>query len=304
MNFIEWLVIRRSFVMGEQLITPHFWYDTEAREAAEFYVQALGGNSKIEDVSILDDTPSGSVDVVSFELLGQAFKAMSAGPFFKINPSISFHVRCPTAAEVDLIWEQLSPGGIVRMELGTYPFSERFGWIEDRFGVSWQVMYADGPIEQRIVPALLFTQQVAGRSEEAITYYAEVFPESSAQVLDRYGEGEGPDEAGTVRYAQFFLNGQEFVAMDSAAGHEFTFNEAVSFIVSCEDQDEIDYYWEKLSAVPEAEQCGWAKDQFGVSWQIIPQNMEALMAANPEKTTPVMLAMKKIVIADLEEAGG
>ncbi|MDX1417014.1 MAG: VOC family protein [Candidatus Promineifilaceae bacterium] len=289
--------------MARQLITPHLWYDKEAQEAAEFYVAAFAGDSRINHIETIHDTPSGSVDIVSFTLLGYDFEALSAGPTFTINPSISFHVRCRTKEEVDLIWNKISPGGTALMELGEYPFSKRFGWIQDRFGVSWQVIYTEEDVAQRIMPALLFTQEVCGKAEEAINFYASIFPNASAQVLDRYQQGEEPDQEGTVRYAQLVLDGQEFGAMDSALAHDFTFNEAVSLIVNCKDQAEIDYYWDKLSAVPAAEQCGWIKDKFGVSWQIIPENMGELMAANPEKTTPVMLQMKKINIDELVLAG-
>jgi len=149
----------------------------------------------------------------------------------------------------------------------------------------------------------MFTRDVCGQAEEAINYYASLFPDGNAQILARYTQGEEPDREGTVKFAQFTLGGQEFGAMDSAWSHEFTFNEAVSLIVNCKDQEEIDYYWDKLSAVPEAEQCGWVKDKFGVSWQIIPENMGELMSKDLEKTTPVMLQMKKIIIEDLLQAG-
>lgn len=286
-----------------QKITPHLWYDKEAKEAAEFYVAAFGENSKIKDVITINDTPSGSTYIVSFDILGQEFMAIKAGPFFKINPSISFHVRCHTTQEVDMIWEKLSVDGTVLMELGEYPFSKRFGWVEDKYGVSWQVVYTEGNLEQKIMPFLMFTQEVCGKAEEAINFYASIFSDSSAQVLSRYEEGEEPEKAGTVKYAQLVLAGQEFGVMESANSHDFTFNEAVSLIVNCQDQAEIDYFWDKLTAVPESEQCGWLKDKFGVSWQILPANMNELMAKNMEKITPVMLQMKKIIIADLEEAG-
>ena len=110
--------------MTKQIITPHLWYDKEAKEAAEFYVSTFGGNSKIENVTTLENTPSGLVEIVTFDILGYAFMAMSAGPLFKFNPSISFHVKCKTKDEVDAIWEKLSDGGKVLMELGAYPFSE------------------------------------------------------------------------------------------------------------------------------------------------------------------------------------
>ncbi len=288
--------------MNLQKIIPHLWFDKEAKEAAEFY-SSVFDDSRINSVTKIHDTPSGDAEVVAFQIMGYDFMAISAGPFFKINPSISFHVKCRTTGEVDQIWKKLSEGGTVMMELGEYPFSRRYGWIHDKFGVSWQVIHTEGDFKQRIMPALMFVGDVCGRAEEAVGFYASVFRDGKAQVLARYVDGEEPDKAGTVKYAQFILDRQEFGAMDSAWMHDFGFNEAISFVINCKDQQEIDYFWDKLSAVPEAEQCGWVKDKFGVSWQIVPANMGELIGRNPEKTTPVMLKMKKIIVADLEKAG-
>ncbi|MBN2089416.1 VOC family protein [candidate division KSB1 bacterium] len=288
--------------MSLQKIVPHLWFDKEAKIAAEFYTSVFE-NSKVNSLTTIHDTPSGDAEIVGFQIMGYNFMAISAGPYFKINPSISFHVRCRMVEEVDQIWEKLSKGGMVMMELGEYPFSKRYGWIQDKYGVSWQVIHTEGNFTQRIMPALMFVGNVCGKAEEAINFYASLFPNAKAEVIMRYTNGEEPDRAGTVKYAQFTLNCQEFAAMDSAWKHDFSFNEAISFIVNCKDQQEIDYYWDKLSAVPEAEQCGWIKDKYGVSWQITPANMEELLGKNPEKTTPVMLRMKKIIIADLIKAG-
>jgi predicted 3-demethylubiquinone-9 3-methyltransferase (glyoxalase superfamily) len=282
-----------------QKITPHLWFDKAAKAAAEFYTSVFD-NSKINFINLIPDTPSGDAEIVSFQIMGYDFMAISAGPFFKINPSISFHVRCRTVAEVDQIWKKLSQDGTVMMELGEYPFSKRYGWIQDKF---WQVIYTEGDFTQRIMPALMFVGDVCGKAEEALGFYTSIFKNAKSEVLARYEKGEEPDKEGTVKYAHFILDDQEFGAMDSAWTHEFSFNEGVSFIVNCKDQKEIDHFWEKLSAVPEAEQCGWIKDKFGVSWQIIPANMGELIGKNPEKTTPVMLQMKKIIIADLEKEG-
>ncbi len=296
-------------------ITPHLWFDKEAREAAEFYVSVFPG-SRITNATRLTGTPSGDCDLMSFELAGQPFMAISAGPLFKFNPSVSFHAKCGTKEEVDAIWEKLSPGGKVLMPLDSYPFSERFGWIEDRYGVSWQVILTGGTeIKQRFTPVLMFVGKVCGKAEEAINFYTSVFRnapnspaagETKATVLARYGKGEDPDTEGTVRYAQFLLRGQEFGAMDSARPHQFAFNEAISFIVPCDSQEEIDHFWGKLSADPKAEQCGWLKDRYGVSWQITPAAMrEMLEAGDPEQTarvTQASLKMKKFDIAALERA--
>lgn len=288
-------------------ITPHLWFDTQAKEAAELYVATFGGDSKIDTVTTLHDTPSGDSGVVSFQLAGQPFMAISAGPVFKFNPAISFFICCETTAEVDTFWEKLSPGGSVLMELGKYPFSEHYGWLADKYGVSWQIMFMGGqPIKQKIIPALMFTQQQAGKAEEAMKLYTSIFPNSEINYTMRYETGEEPDTAGSIKHAGFVLDGQQFTAMDSAHDHKFIFNEAISLVVPCETQEEIDYYWSKLSADPKAEQCGWLKDQYGVSWQITPTLLGKLLAdpdkAKVDRVTQAFLQMKKFDIAALQKA--
>jgi predicted 3-demethylubiquinone-9 3-methyltransferase (glyoxalase superfamily) len=290
----------------KQKITPHLWFDKEAKEAAAFYV-SIFPDSRVTNVTVLHDTPSGSVDTVSFELLGQAFMAISAGPLFKFNPSVSFLVACKTKEQVDTIWEQLSEGGMALMELGEYPFSERYGWIMDRYGLSWQIMFmGDREIKQPIIPTLMFVGEVCGKAEEAINFYASVFRDSKVGDIVRYSQGEEPDREGTVKHAAFTLEGQEFAAMDSALGHDFAFNEAISFMVYCDTQNEIDYYWDQLSAVPEAEQCGWLKDKYGLSWQVVPTAMDEMMGSDDQeridRVTEAFLKMKKFDIAELERA--
>src|SRR6266487_3940783 len=191
-------------------ITPHLWFDKEAKEAAQFYTSLLP-DSRVTSIITLHDTPSGDSDVVSFELAGQPFMAISAGPLFTFNPSVSFHVKFQTKEEVDAIWEQLSSGGKVLMPLDAYPFSERYGWVEDKYGLSWQVISAGtSNIQQRITPVLMFVGAVCGKTEEAVSFYTSVFHNSNIFFLQRYGKGEEPDKAGTVKYAAFTLEGMEF----------------------------------------------------------------------------------------------
>jgi predicted 3-demethylubiquinone-9 3-methyltransferase (glyoxalase superfamily) len=287
-------------------IISHLWYDKEAREAAELYVSAFP-DSRITNVNVLHNTPSGDCDIVSFILSGREFMAISAGPYFKFNPSISFQVKCATKEEVDELWQKLSPEGSALMELGSYPFSERFGWLGDRFGLSWQLMYDPATSGvPRISPFLLFVGKACGKAEEAVNFYASIFRNSKATVLSRYGKQEAPEKEGTVRTALVTLDGVEFGAMDSAHGHAFAFNEAISFLVNCETQQEIDYYWEKLSADPASEQCGWVKDKYGVSWQIHSSRLGAmLLDKNPKKVdsvTRAFLTMKKFDLRQLEDA--
>ena len=133
-----------------------------------------------------------------------------------------------------------------------------------------------------------------------------MFKDIKRGITARYPKGMEPDKEGTIMFSDFMLENQWFAAMDSAHAHNFRVNEAVSFIVSCKDQEEIDYYWEKLSAVPEAEQCGWLKDKFGLSWQIVPAVMDEMMASKDEKkikqVTEAFLKMKKFDIATLQKA--
>ena len=291
----------------KQKIVPHLWFDKEAKEAAGFYT-SIFPDSKVTSATTIHDTPSGDCDIISFELFGHEFMAISAGPLFKFNPSVSFFVNCNAREQVDELWEKLVVGGSALMPLDAYPFSERYGWIEDKYGLSWQLILSQAGDEARpaIVPSLLFVREVCGKAEEAINFYLSVFKESKIGDMFRYGANQKPDKEGTIMFADFTLLGQWFAAMDSAQDHTFNFNEAISFMVKCDSQEEIDYYWEKLSRVPEAEQCGWLKDQYGLSWQIVPSEMDEMMADDdPEKrdrVTQAFLKMKKFDIAQLREA--
>jgi len=292
-----------------QTIVPHLWYDRQAKEAAEFYVSVFGGDSAVTNVTTLHDTPSGDADSVSFRLRGHDFMAISAGPYFTFNPSISFFVTCQTSDEVDRLWNSLIDGGSALMGLDEYPFSPRYGWLQDKYGLSWQIILnesTEGNVEP-VLPSLLFVGDLAGKAEEAMNFYTSVFEDSSIVSLHRYGPGQEHDAEDNVMYGDFRLNGELLAAMDSGhPGHDFTFGEAVSLLVRCKNQQEIDYYWEKLSAVPEAEQCGWLKDKFGVSWQISPIEMETMLAnaneAQLAAVTQAFLPMKKLDIAAIRKA--
>jgi predicted 3-demethylubiquinone-9 3-methyltransferase (glyoxalase superfamily) len=296
-----------------QNIVPHLWYDKEANEAAEFYA-SIFPDSKITNITTLHDTPSGDSDVVSFELWGQKFMAISAGPLFKFNPSVSFIVNFDPSREKDArekineVWNKLSEGGTALMPLDKYPFSERYGWIQDKYGLSWQLIFTNTEGEERptIVPSLMFVGDKCGKAEEAINFYLSVFKNSKQGLIARYPQGMEPDKEGTIMFSDFMLENQWFAAMDSARDHKFSFNEAISFMVYCDKQKEIDYYWDKLTAVPDAEQCGWLKDKYGLSWQIVPREMnETMSKGTPEqiaRVTKAFLKMKKFDLAELEKA--
>lgn len=292
-----------------QKITPCLWIDDQIEEAVNFYT-SIFNNSKIElvthnspDSAKMSGKKDGSILTISFQIEGQEFTALNGGPYFQINPSISFFVHCDTAKEIDLLWSKLSAGGEVLMELDKYPFNEKYGWVIDKFGVSWQLILMDN--KQKVAPCLMFTGEHFKQAEEAINYYISIFrnpampADSSGIILKEYYQ-PGQGQEGAVIHARFKLNGQEFIAMDSNLEHKFNFNQAISFVVNCNSQEEIDYYWNKLSegGPEEAQQCGWLVDKFGVSWQIVPEVLdELLINPDPERTGRVLqaiLQMKKI----------
>lgn len=297
-----------------QRIVPHLWFDEQAEEAAAFYTSLFEASRvgpvtryRGEELSALG-RPEGSVMNVDFELAGQRFAALNGGPEFSFTPAISFFVVCPTEAELEALWGALSEGGEALMPLDEYDWAERFGWVRDRWGLTWQVCLGDPEnVGQKITPSLLFTGDQHGRAEEAVRFYTSVFDDSEIEGILRHG----PDEAepgGTVKHAQFRLDGQVFMATDGAMDHGSGFNEAISLLVRCGSQEEVDRYWDALTpgGDPEARRCGWLKDRFGVSWQVCPTVLQEMMRdPDPEKVdrvTRAFMPMEKLEIATLKEA--
>ncbi|MDF2842944.1 MAG: hypothetical protein K0R00_1370 [Herbinix sp.] len=289
-----------------QKLISHLWFDKEALEAVNWYV-SLFENSKISNTAIIPDTPSGDAALVNFQLANTEFSAINGGPYFSLNPSISLMVACETVEEVDRLYKELSVGGFELMPLGEYPFSKHYAWLQDKYGLNWQLFLVENIDEhQRIRPSMLFSSDQCGRAEEALNYYSSVFRKSNLGFINKYQTGEAQDNRAKVNYAEFNIADTQLIVMDHGAGGDFTFNEAFSFMISCKDQDEIDYYWDKLSHVPEAEQCGWVKDQFGVSWQIVPANMNDIYEKGDKeeikRVTEAFLQMKKFDLETLENA--
>lgn len=295
----------------QQKITPNLWFDGNAKEAVDFYT-SIFSDGKItttayyptEGLADFQKEMAGKELSLDFELAGYKFTAINAGPEFAFNPSISFMLNFDPSRDeqarehLDELWEKLLDGGEAMMPLDEYPYSKRYGWVKDRYGLTWQLILTDPAGEPRpfIIPSLMFSGASVNRAEEAIDFYRSVFKDTRAGALARYPEATGPAKEGSVMFADFMIENQWFGAMDSGVEQNFTFNEAVSLAIFCKDQEEIDYFWEKLSTVPESEQCGWCKDAFGVSWQVVPENMGELME-RPDAYAH-MMQMKKIVIAD------
>lgn len=295
-----------------QKIIPHLWFDKEAEQAAKFYTSVFK-KGKILEKSYYPEAgkeihgmDAGTVLTVDFEIEGYNLIALNAGPHFKFTPAISITVHYETPEEVDEVWNKLIEGGEALMPLDSYFFSKRYGWVKDKYGLTWQLIYVEEKIDFKVMPSLMYVKDMAGKAQEAMDYYISIFKNSKIGRIERYGAGQEPDKEGTVIYGDFFLEGQKFAAMDSAHDHKFTFNEAVSLLVLCKTQKEIDYFFKKLSAVPESEQCGWVKDKYGVSWQIVPEGMGKIIN-NPDKkkankAMEAMLKMKKLDIKKLKKA--
>jgi predicted 3-demethylubiquinone-9 3-methyltransferase (glyoxalase superfamily) len=291
-------------------INPFLWFDSHAEEAMGLYTASFPQSSVLSlnrYPTAQADEPlyrfNGKVINGSFKLVGRQFMALDGGPAFKFTPSLSCFANLQSEAEIDTAWARLSEGGMVLMPLDNYPFSAKFGWLQDKFGLSWQLSL--GAEATSVIPCLMFVGEQHGKAEEAINFYTRLFEDSGVDLLKHYDEQDS-QPAGTLQFGHFHLAGQPFMALDSQEAHAFSFSEAFSFFVDCETQEEVDRLWSALSAHPQAEQCGWLKDKYGISWQIIPRALAQLMnGPDAEKTQRVMsamLSMKKINIQALQAA--
>lgn len=268
---------------------PCLWFDGNAKEAADLYCATF------ENSKMLTDSPM----MVQFEIEGKKIMGLNGGPMFKINPSISMLVSCQSNEEIERIWSRLAEGGKVMMALDKYPWSEKYGWVADKFGMTWQLMLGDLPAKgQKITPNFLFVGEQYGKAQQAIKDYTAIFPDAHIDGLQIYAAGEAQPE-GNLKFGQFSLQQQLFAAMDGFGGHEFVFNEGVSIVVECETQEEIDHYWHKLTEGGKESMCGWLTDKYGISWQIIPKIIGSLMT-NPTKSANVMQAILKMKKLDIQ----
>ncbi|MCK3770694.1 VOC family protein [Microbacterium aerolatum] len=297
-----------------QKIVPNIWFDRNAEEAGEFYAGILPGTtSKVvarypDEVADRQEEFAGKPLTVDVDVDGYQLTLINAGSEFRPNPSVSFMLifdpvrfgddREAARASMDAVWAGLADGGTVRMELDTYPFSPRYGWVEDRYGVNWQLVLTNPEGETRpfLIPQLMFTEDVDGKAREAAEFYTSVFPDAEVGYVAVHPPQASHAQPGTVMFGEFRLADQWFSMMDGGSDHSFTFDCGVSLEVRVADQQELDHYWDALTAVPDAEVCGWLADKYGLSWQIIPENMGELMARPGAYAK--MMQMKKLIIDD------
>ena len=304
--------------MNNPILAPCLWLNEEAEEAAAFYIETLAPGrvvGRARFAQSLDNPvglPPGSVMSVDFEVRGQRFTATNGGPRFTINPSISFFVRADSSKQAERLFGALSSGGETLMPLDAYPWSTCYGWTADRFGVSWQVLTVERGDERPpiapVSPALMFCGAQFGNAMAAMEHWCAVFPRSGIAHVESLGPGkDGSPGVPGVMEARLQLAGQSLIAMDSPGDHAFGFNEAVSLQVLCHDQSDIDHYWRQLSQGGEPSQCGWLKDRFGVSWQVVPKRWLDWLGDNAdenarERVFRAMMPMAKLNVATLERA--
>ena len=292
-------------------IVPCVWLDDQAETAAAFYSRTFEGTRVVSSSRYPEGSanpsgrPPGSVLTVELELLGQRFTLLNGGPIFKPNPSVSFFVHVDTPAEVDPLYAALMEGGEALMPLDGYPWSERYAWVQDRFGVSWQLIAGRRPEGSgAVVPCLMFVGPMHGRAAEALRFLAGVFPGGRVEALEHYAAGEGPVEM--VKHGRVLLDGQALIAMDAHGGHGFGFSEGLSLQVMCQGQAEVDRFWAALSDGGAPGQCGWLKDRFGFSWQVVPAAWEQWTAhsdkAAYDRAFAALLEMEKLDVVALERA--
>ena len=298
-----------------QRITPNIWCDHSAEEAGAFYASVFDRTTSRVVARYPDDglpefqhSFAGLPLTVDVSIDGYRITLINAGSEFAPNPATSFLVSvdprrfdddAAARAWINRTWTRLGEDGLVLMDIGDYLFSGLYGWVEDRYGVSWQLKLMDRDAEPAplITPMLVFGGSVRNRSQEAIALYGELMPPAGMTRQVEYPVSESPYGDEPIVYSEFLLAGQRFSVLDSPVDRDFTFTPGFSLQVDCDGQEELDRIWNALSAVPEAEQCGWLVDRFGVSWQVVPANLGELMQ-RPNAYEHLM-RMGRIVIAEL-----
>jgi predicted 3-demethylubiquinone-9 3-methyltransferase (glyoxalase superfamily) len=271
---------------------PCLWFDGNAQQAADFYCSVFADSKILTRNAMVNE----------WEIMGLKIMGLNAGPMFKINPGISLSVNLTSEAEIHRIYNALIDGGSAMMQLGKYYWSLLYGWLKDKYGMTWQLTLGE---TDSIKLSMLFTDTVLGKAAEATDLYTSLFENSKSIFKAPYPAGS-PYE-GYLMYSEFSLGGRIFSAMDGPGGHTFAFNEGVSLVVTCDTQAELDHIWNTLTTNGGSEsQCGWLKDPYGVSWQIIPKILSEKMNAGDGKRSGQMMqalmGMKKLIISDLEKA--
>lgn len=267
------------------------WSDNKAKETADFYMKSFDSGSIVSEHNM----------AVELDLGGMILLFINGGPMFQPNPSISFSYACSSLLELEKLYQTLIVGGKIMMPKDKYSWAETYAFIEDKYGVSWQLSFDRNQENTgKIIPSLIFVNENNGKAEQAGALYLGLSEENKMLHMVKYGKDENNTE-GHVMYSLIHVFGKELILMDGAGSHNFAFNEGVSLLVVTEDQEETDALWEAFLAGGGTEQqCGWLKDAYGVSWQIVPkQFLDLAGCGDKEVVSKLMQAvypMKKLII--------
>ncbi len=264
------------------------WFNAEAKEATTFY-STIFHNFALHSQNDF---------VSSFEMGGNKFMAMNGGPMYKMTPAMSYFVYCGGNSEIERIYSLLIKGGMVIMPLDKYDWSSKYAWVQDKFGVNWQLDIDPVNSSQKIVPCLLFVNQKNTLVNEAVNFYTAIIKNSSTIMQAPYHSSANMPQ-GSILFAQYKLNGVIFNTMSSTMHHDYDFTPANSIVIECKTQEEIDYYWEKLGEGGSHSRCGWLTDRYGVSWQVIPDFLSRL-TSDPAKAPAVIKAFSQMTKFEIE----
>ncbi|WP_317914818.1 VOC family protein [Carnobacterium maltaromaticum] len=281
----------------ENKFAPCLWVDNQVEEMTELYTKVFENGKPLKTLYFLEDAHGKIGDILtqSVQLANQEFILLNGGPEFKATPSISYMITCTSETQLQVLWQELSEGGKLLMNLAIYPGVGQFGWLEDRFGISWQFSLDQSSSSQKITPCFMFSGEQYGNASRAVAEWIEVF--QSGEILEHYS-----NEDLTTKLAKFTLHQQEFMAMDSAVDHDFTFSLANSFYVYCENQKEIDRLWTAITSKGTEMPCGWMGDRFGVAWQTVTRDMDTMLdRKNLTKALAVTQAVYGMMKIDSEE---
>lgn len=293
----------REDVLGNKL-HPCIWLTDGAAEAANLYISAFQSGRVLNKTYFsaaaaeVSGQKQGSECTVDIEVAGQTLQLLNGGPYFQHSPSMSLFAVCGSAQEVDAIYAKLSPGGKTLLALGEYPFSRRYAFFSDKFGVHWQLMLEEGA-KPRIIPCILFGGEKQGTGTKALEFYKTLFKNTNVLMDERYGKNQGAPE-GAIMHARLLLEGSPLVIMDGNSPDPMPMSGALSLVVMCDDQKEVDHYWEKIAAKGAEAQCGWINDEFGVTWQIVPRGLDELVTGDNEKASRAFKAMADMKKIDFE----
>lgn len=261
-------------------------------EAVDFY------SSIFNDFKIVNKNPY-SIDV---DIDGERILFLNGGPSNELNPTCSIIILSDSKEEINALWNKLITGGQELMALDSYGWNELYGWLIDKYGVSWQIyLEAKDKISQKYIPNIMFVGENCGKVKDAINFYTTLFPNSKFNGIFEY-QAEDGDTVGLIKHCEFSLDSFLIMMNESSYPHKFSLNDSFSIVVECDSQEEIDKYWDALiSDGGEEVMCGWLVDKFGISWQIVPKILLEYLN-NPDtaaKAGQAFMNMKKLIIKEI-----